>query len=54
MFNLRDFIFNALMESIGSIPDFQVTILAAGWYAKGVLSQEDLAAIQAALNREEE
>lgn len=54
MFNLRDFVYNALMQAIGSMPDFQIMILAAGWYAKGVLSEADLAAIQAALNREEE
>ena len=49
MFSLKKFIYNGLLSAIGRLEDYQVMLNAAGWHDKGVLSQEDLAAIEAAL-----
>jgi hypothetical protein len=49
MFNLRDFVFNGLMSAIGKMNDYQIVLNAAGWFDKGVLSEEDLASIQDAI-----
>lgn len=50
MFNLRTFIKNGLVSAIGRMADYQVTLNAAGWYEKGVLTTEDLAEIETAIN----
>lgn len=49
MFSLKKFIYNGLLSAIGRLEDYQVMLNAAGWHDKGVLSQEDLVAIEAAL-----
>lgn len=45
MFQLRDFIFKGLTGAIGSMAEHQIILNAAGWHEKGVLSEEDLAAL---------
>lgn len=50
MFSLREFILSGLMGAIGKMPDYQVILNAAGWLEKGVLLEDDLAAIQAKIN----
>ena len=47
MFNLREFIKKGLLEAIGSMADYQIILNAAGWFDKGVLTENDLAEINA-------
>lgn len=57
MFNLRDFIKQGFLSAVGRMADYQIILNVAGWYDKGVLLEEDLAEIQAAIakpNEEEE
>lgn len=50
MFSLREFIKKGLLDAIGKMADYQVILNAAGWFDKGVLTEEDLAEIQEAIN----
>ena len=50
MFSLRNFVFDGLMSAVGKMNDYQIVLNAAGWFDKGVLSQDDLEGIQAAIN----
>lgn len=50
MFSLRDFIKSGFIKAIGKMADYQIILNAAGWYDKGVLTEEDLAEIQAAID----
>ena len=49
MFNLKDFIKKGLLGAVGKMADYQVILNAAGWLEKGVLSEEDLAEINASI-----
>ena len=49
MFNLKDFIKKGLLSAVGRMADYQVILNAAGWLEKGVLSEEDLAEINGAI-----
>ena len=46
-FSLRNFIMDALRDSVGFMPDHKVKLLAVGWHEKGVLSEGDLEQIEA-------
>lgn len=48
MFSLRDFVKDGLLKAVGKMADYQVILNAAGWLEKGVLTEGDLAEIQAA------
>ena len=50
MFNLRSFIKGGLIAAVGKMADYQIILNAAGWFEKGVLSESDLAEIQAAID----
>ena len=50
MFSLREFIKKGLLDAIGKMADYQVILNAAGWFDKGVLTEEELAEIQEAIN----
>ena len=50
MFKLNNFIKKGLLDAVGSMADHQVILNAAGWHDKGVLSQDDLAEIEAAID----
>jgi len=50
MFSLRNFVKNGLLKAIGHMADYQIILNAAGWLEKGVLTEEDLAEIQAAID----
>lgn len=50
MFSLRNFILNGLISAIGRLEDYQIILNAAAWYEKGVLTEEDLADIQVAID----
>ena len=49
MFNLKDFVKSGLLKAIGKMADYQVILNAAGWLEKGVLTEDDLADIQTAI-----
>ncbi len=49
-FNLREFIKKGLLNAVGHMADYQVILNAAGWHEKGVLTEEDLAEVQALID----
>lgn len=49
MFTLREFIKKGYLRAIGQMPDYKIILNAASWYEKGVLTEEDLADINAAI-----
>lgn len=49
MFNLTEFIKKGLLSAVGKMADYQVILNAADWLEKGVLTEEDLAEIQFAI-----
>lgn len=49
MFNLGEFIKKGLLSAVGKMADYQVILNAAGWHEKGVLTEDDLAEINAAI-----
>ena len=51
MFSLRGFIMKGLLDAVGKMADYQVILNATGWYEKGVLLEEDLAEIQAKIEK---
>lgn len=50
MFSLKKFIKKGLLNAVGKMADYQVILNAAGWLEKGVLTEDDLAEIQAAID----
>ena len=49
MFHLREFFKNGFLKAVGKMPDYQIILNAAGWLEKGVLTEDDLAEIEAAI-----
>ena len=49
MFNLKDFIKKGLLDAVGRMADYQIILNAAGWLEKGVLTEDDLAEINGAI-----
>lgn len=49
MFSLREFVKSGFMKAIGKMADYQIILNALGWHEKGVLTEEDLAEIQIAI-----
>ena len=49
-FTLSGFIKRGLIAAVGRMADYQIILNAAGWLEKGVLTEEDLSEIQAALD----
>ena len=54
MFSLNGFIKAGLIGAIGSMADYQVILNAAGWFEKGVLTEQDLHEIQTAIDKHNE
>lgn len=50
MFILKDYIKKGFLEAIGKMGDYQIILNSAGWFEKGVLTEEDLAEIQNAID----
>lgn len=50
MFILKDYIKKGFLEAIGKMGDYQIILNSAGWFEKGVLTEEDLAEIQSAID----
>lgn len=46
-FSLREFIKRGLKLAIGCKPDYEIILKSADWLSKGVLTEDDLAEIQA-------
>ena len=49
MFSLKEFVKSGLLKAVGKMADYQVILNAAGWLEKGVLTEDDLADIQTAI-----
>lgn len=49
-FTLSGFIKRGLIAAVGRMADYQIILNAAGWLEKGVLTEEDLSEIQAAID----
>ena len=49
-FTLSGFIKRGLLAAVGRMADYQIILNAAGWLEKGVLTEEDLSEIQAAID----
>ena len=50
MFKIKEFVMKTLKGMVGNYPDFQVREYALNWYAKGILTEEDLAELDAYIN----
>lgn len=50
MFSYRKFIKQGFIMAVGHQPDYWIMLNAAGYADKGVLTMEDLAYIEAAIN----
>lgn len=49
-FSLHDFIMTGLRDAVGKLSDYQVVLNALGWLEKGVLTESDLAELQALID----
>ena len=49
-FSLHDFLMNGFRSAIGRQPDWKVYMNSVGWFEKGVLTEADLAEIQALID----
>lgn len=49
MFNYREFLKKGFLSAVGQMADYQIRLNAAGYYEKGVLTEDDLAEIDAAI-----
>ena len=49
MFSLRAFLKKGFLDAIGKMADYQIILNASGWLEKGVLTEEDLAEINMAM-----
>lgn len=51
---LRNFVKKTIFKMIVNVPEWQVREYALGWYAKGILTEEDLAIIEQKYAEEEQ
>ena len=49
MFSLRESIKGGFLQAIGNKPDYEIKLKSAEWLSKGVLTEEDLAEIETAI-----
>ena len=49
MFSFREFIKKGFLSAVGKMADYQIILNASGYYEKGVLTEEDLAEINVAI-----
>ena len=52
MFSFREFLKKGFMDAVGKMADYQIRFNAFGYYEKGVLLEEDLVAIDAAIEKQ--
>lgn len=51
-FSFKDCLKNALVQAVGSKPDFEIILAAAKWVEKGVLVEADVEEIQASIDKQ--
>lgn len=49
MLSFKDFVKSGFLRAVGRMADYQIILNAAGWLEKGVLTEDDLAEIQTAI-----
>ncbi len=49
MFSMREFVKSGFLKAVGHMADYQIILNAAGWAEKGVLTEDDLAEINTAI-----
>ena len=49
-FTLKNYIKRGLIAAIGKMADYQIILNSVGWMEKGVLTEDDLMEIQAAID----
>ena len=49
MFSFREFLKKGFLDAVGKMADYQIRLNAFGYYEKGVLMEDDLAEIDAAI-----
>ena len=49
-FTLKNYIKRGLIAAVGKMADYQIILNSAGWMEKGVLTEDDLMEIQAAID----
>ena len=49
-FTLKNYIKRGLIDAVGKMADYQIILNSAGWMEKGVLTEDDLMEIQAAID----
>lgn len=49
MFSFREFLKKGFLSAVGKMPDYQIRLNSCGYYEKGVLIEDDLAEIDAAI-----
>ena len=49
-FSLHDYIMNGLRNAVGKMSDYQIILNSVGWMEKGVLTESDLAELQALID----
>lgn len=52
MFSLKEFIKKGFLDAVGKMADYQIRLNAVGWFEKGVLTEDDLAEIQTAIEKQ--
>lgn len=52
MFSLREFIKKGLLNAVGKMADYQIILNAGGWFNQNVLTQDDLAEINAKIEEQ--
>ena len=51
-FTLSSYIKRGLIAAVGKMADYQIILNSAGWMEKGVLTEDDLMEIQAAIDEQ--
>lgn len=54
MFSLRNFIKDGFLKAMGNKADYEIKLKSADWLSKGVLTEEDLAEIETAIESKNE
>ena len=49
-FTLKNYIKRGLIAAVGKMADYQIILNSVGWMEKGVLTEDDLADIQVAID----
>ena len=50
MFSLKEFLMKGFKDAVGNMADYQIILNATGYYEKGVLTEDDLAELQALID----